>query len=68
VHAAQLGLLLGRQLRSRALEPPICTGDGDSFAGAHAQQVDFEFGEGGQGVEEHLSHRVGRVVDLAAKG
>jgi hypothetical protein len=39
-----------------------------SFAGAHAQQVDFEFRERGQDVEEHLSHRVGRVVDLAAKG
>ena len=36
--------------------------------GKYAQQVDFEFGEGGQDVEEHLSHRVGRVVDLAAKG
>jgi hypothetical protein len=37
------------------------------FAGAHAQQVDLEFREGGEDVEEHLSHRVGRVVDLAAK-
>jgi len=41
--------------------------DGHAFAGTHAQQVDFEFGEGGQDVEEHLAHRIGRVVDLSAE-
>jgi len=42
-------------------------GDGHALAGPHPQQVDFELGEGGQDVEEHLAHRVGRVVDLPAE-
>ena len=52
---AQLALALG-------------TGDGHAFAGAELEQVDFEFGEGGQDVEEHLAEGVGGVVDGAAEG
>jgi hypothetical protein len=32
------------------------------------EEVDFEFGEGGEDVEDHLAHRVGGVVDLSAEG
>ena len=47
---------------------PLRAGDGHAFAGAEPEQVDFEFGEGGQNVEEHLAHGVGGVVDGAAEG
>ena len=36
--------------------------------GAEPEQVDFEFGEGGQDVEEHLAEGVAGVVDGAAEG
>jgi hypothetical protein len=35
------------------------------LAGAHPQQIDLELGEGRQNVEEHLSHRIMRVIDRA---
>jgi hypothetical protein len=31
--------------------------------GGGCQQVDLKFGEGGQDVEEHLAHRIGRVEE-----
>ena len=37
-------------------------------SGAHPQQVDLKLREGGEDVEEHLAHRIGRVVDLPAEG
>jgi hypothetical protein len=55
VHAAQFGLLLGREFRFSAFEVAFRASNGHSFAGACAQQVDFEFGEGGEDAEEHLS-------------
>ena len=36
--------------------------------GAHADEVGLELGEGGEDVEEHLSHRIGRVVERPAEG
>src|SRR5664279_4373164 len=66
-HAAQFGLLLRRQFGLSALQPTSGPSDGHAFAGAHPEQVDLELGEGGQDVEEHLAHRVGRVVDLTAQ-
>ena len=50
------------------LELALGAGDGHAFAGAEPEQVDFEFGEGGQDVEEHLAEGVGGVVDGAAEG
>jgi hypothetical protein len=44
------------------------TSHGHAFPGPHAQQVDLEFGEGGEDIEKHLAHRVGGVVDLPAEG
>jgi hypothetical protein len=35
--------------------------------GAHPQQGDLELGQGGEDVEEHLAHRVERVVDRSAE-
>jgi hypothetical protein len=46
---------------------PFGAGDGHAFAGSEPEQVDFEFGEGGQDVEEHLTEGVGGVVDGAAE-
>ena len=43
------------------------TGRDHPFSRSQPQQVDFEFGEGGQDVEEHLSHWIGWVVHLAAE-
>ena len=37
-------------------------GDGHPLAGAHADQIALEFGERSEDVEEHLPHRIGRVV------
>lgn len=67
VHPDQFVLLLLRQLRLSALELAFCSGDGHAFAGSHAEEVDFELGEGGEDVEEHLAHRIVRVVDLTAE-
>src|SRR5271165_6938364 len=51
-----------------AFELAFGAGDGHAFAGAEPEQVDLEFGEGGQDVEEHLAEGVGGVVDGAAEG
>ena len=37
-------------------------GDGHPLAGTHADQIALEFGERGEDVEEHLPHRIGRVI------
>jgi hypothetical protein len=68
VHAGELGLLAGRELGLFALKFAFGAGDGHSSAGAEPEQVDFEFREGGQDVEEHLAEGVGGVVDGAAEG
>ena len=34
----------------------------------HADEIGFELGEGGEDVEEHLSHRIARVVERPAEG
>ena len=54
--------------RLAALEAALRAGDCHAFACPHAEEVDFDFGEGGEDVEEHLAHRVGGVVDLSAEG
>ena len=66
-HPRQFALLPGGQFRLFTAQLALRAGDGHALAGAHPQQVDLELGEGGQDVEEHLAHRVGRVVDLPAQ-
>ena len=43
-------------------------GDGHTFAGAHADEVGLNSAKVSEDVEEHLSHRVGRIVDRCAEG
>ena len=45
----------------RAIPPGV--GDGHTLAGTHADEIGFELGEGGEDIEEHLSHRIARVVE-----
>ena len=46
---------------------PLGAGDGHAFSGAHADQIRLELGECREDIEEHLPHRVGRVVDCGAE-
>ena len=41
---------------------------GHAFGDAYPRQAGLELSEGGQDVEEHLAHGVGRVVDLVGAG
>src|SRR4051794_18413424 len=73
VHAAQLapllvgelGLLVG-ELGLLAAELAAGAGDRHALARAQADEVGLELGKGGENVEEHLPHWIGRVVDARA--
>ena len=39
-----------------------------ALAGAHAAEIGFELGEGGEDIEEHLPRRIARVVERPAEG
>jgi hypothetical protein len=67
MHAGKLGLLAASQLGLLALKPALGAGDGHALAGPEPDQVNFEFGESGQNVKEHLANRVARVVDSATQ-
>ena len=43
-------------------------GDGDALAGAQANEIGLELGEGGEDIEEQLSHRIARVLERPAEG
>ena len=47
---------------------PPGAGDGHPLAGAHADEIGFELGEGGEDIEEHLSHGIARVVECPSEG
>ena len=51
-----------------AAQFPFVAGDGHALAGAHADEIGLELGEGGEDIEEHLSHGIGRVVERPAEG
>jgi hypothetical protein len=68
MHAGEFGLLAGRQLGLLAFELSLRASDGHALVGAEPEQVDFEFGERSQDVEEHLAEGVGWVIDGAAEG
>ena len=73
----QLGVELGvakTHLRSilddywdHAWRRALCPGDGHPLTGAQPNQVDLELSERGEDIEEHLPHRVIRVVGMAAQ-
>src|SRR3954454_9615710 len=71
VHAAQLAPLLVGELGLLAAElaAELAAGAGDRHALARAQadEVGLELGKGGENVEEHLPHWIGRVVDARAE-
>ena len=68
VHATQFSLLFRRELRLPTLQLALGSCHCHALAGAHAEQIDLELGEGGEDVEEHLAHRVVRIMDLTTKG
>ena len=63
MHAAEFPLLSVGQFGLLAAQFPPGAGDGHALAGAHADEIGFELGEGGEDIEEHLSHRIARVVE-----
>ena len=67
VHPTELLLLFVGEFWLLAAQLPFGAGDLHAFAGTHTDQVGFKFSEGGQDVEEHLSHGVCRVVDRRAE-
>ena len=68
MHAAEFPLLSVGQFGLLAAQFPPGAGDGHALAGAHADEIGFELGEGGEDIEEHLSHRIARVVEGPAEG
>ena len=68
MHAAEFPLLSVGQFGLLAAQFPPGAGDGHALAGAHADEIGFELGEGGEDIEEQLSHRIARVVERPAEG
>lgn len=58
MHPAQLFLLFFRKFRLFPTEFALGAGYGHALAGAHADEVGLEFGEGGEGSGQNL------VVDV----
>ena len=77
-HSGQLGVSVS--IRSRFPQPclrcdgclprnfPPGAGDGHALAGAHADEICFELGEGGEDIEEHLAHGIAQVVERPPEG
>ena len=63
MHATQLFLLLDGKLRLLSPQFSFGTSNSHSLFSAHPDQIGFKLSEGGQDVEKHLAHRVGRIVD-----
>ena len=62
-----------RCCRSDSLGCLLCNfslggGDGHALAGAHADEIGPELGEGGEEIEEQLCHRIALVVERPAEG
>ena len=68
VHAAEFPLLTVGQFGLLAAQFPFVAGDGHALAGAHADEIGFELGEGGEDIEEHLAHGIVRVVERSSEG
>jgi hypothetical protein len=67
MHPAQLFLLFAGKLGLLSSQLSFGSGNGHAFPCAHTDQVDFKPGEGGQDIEEHLPHRIGRIVYTGSK-
>jgi hypothetical protein len=67
VELEQVATLRGGELGLLAAEPAFCLGNCHAFAGAHADQVGFEFGDHAEHVKEESPDGVGWVVDAAAE-
>ena len=50
-----------------AAQFPLGAGDGHALAGANADEIGLDLGDGGEGIEEHLSRRVAPVVERPAE-
>ena len=61
MHAPQFGLLPGLAASESAVGPR------DAMPSRVRSRADLKLREGGEDVEEHLAHRIGRVVDLPAE-
>ena len=68
MHAAEFPLLSVGQFGLLAAQFPPGAGDGHALAGAHADEIGFELGDGGEDIEEHLSHGIVRVVEGPYRG
>ena len=68
MHAAEFPLLSVGQFGLLAAQFPFVAGDGHALAGTHADEIGFELGEGGEDIEEQLSHGIARVVERPAEG
>ena len=64
MHAAEFPLLSVGQFGLLTAQFPLGAGDGHALAGAHADEIGFELGEGGEDIEEQLS----RVVEGPSEG
>lgn len=56
-----------RQLGLLALQFPFLPSDRHAFSAPQPENVALEFGQGSEDVEEHLAHRVGRIVDYRSE-
>ena len=63
MHAAEFPLLSVGQFGLLDAQFPPGADDGRALTGAHADEIGFELGEGGEDVEEQLSHGIARVVE-----
>ena len=68
MHAAGFPLLSVDSLGCLPRNSPPSAGDGHTLAGAHADEIGFELGEGGEDIEEQLPHRIARVVERPDEG
>ncbi len=68
MHAAEFPLLSVGQFGLLTAQFPPGAGDGHALAGAHADEISFELGEGGEDIEEQLSHGIARVVEGPSEG
>ena len=68
MHAAEFPLLSVGQFGLLAAPFAPGAGDGHALAGANADEIDPELGEGGEDIEEHLADGIVRVVERPVEG
>ena len=68
MHAAEFPLLSVGQFGLLAAQFPLGAGDGHALAGAHADEIGLELGEGGEDIEETSFPAVARVVERPSEG